>query len=323
MQDERKNDRDGKDASAWLESLSEESCVTFAMLADSGAEAIGLTRFLDRENFDVSQMAVKVCSFMQRCEFLFEQRGCLQHSCYTAIMCNHLSKPMTIFQRSAGGVYTTKTLGGRGSITNALLDRCFLRFTNWMKLVKLVVSTEFPEFEAVAAFSALHLTKGQHINSSSVANQLMRLAHLAKVPEDELACQFDDNVDQALFHVSEGKSTVDAWRLALGNASRRDCNDRALREVIMRLIAFGCSTSGVEQLFAKIHATVRPQRGDLSVWHVRDEYDIVGNDLKTLNAPELVMEAAQELVTQCHNHVSFNVNAKAEPQPILDFSRGI
>ena len=67
------------------------------MLADSGAEAIGLTRFLDKEDFDVSQMAVQISSLLQRCVFLFEQRGCLQNNCYTAIMCNYLSKPMTIF----------------------------------------------------------------------------------------------------------------------------------------------------------------------------------------------------------------------------------
>ena len=232
--------RDGKDASAWLQSLSEEVCITFAMLADSGAEAIGLNRFLDKEDFDVSQMSVQISSFLQRCEFLFEQRGCLQHNCFTAIMCNYLSKPMTIFQRYAGGVYTTKTLGGRNSVTDAILDRCFLRFVNWIRLIKLVVKSEFPEFEAMAAFSALHLTKGQHINAAMVGNQLAHLAHLAQVSEHELASQLDNHINRALFHVAEGKSTTVAWRLALG----RGCNDGALRAVVMRLIAFSCSTSG-------------------------------------------------------------------------------
>ena len=34
---------------------------------------------------------------------------------------------------------------------------------------------------------------------------------------------------------------------------------------------------------------------DLSVWHIRDEYDIVGYDPKDM--PEFVIEAAQELAT--------------------------
>ena len=155
----------------------------------------------------------------------------------------------------------------------------------------MVVKSEFPEFEAMAAFSALHLTKGQHINAAMVGNQLAHLAHLAQVSEHELASQFDKHINRALFHVAEGKSTTDAWRLALG----RGCNDGALRAVVMRLIAFSCSTSGVEQLFAKIHATVRPQRGNLDDGHTRDEYAIVGNG-KMQRMLDLIIEIAQDLL---------------------------
>ena len=151
-------------------------------------------------------------------------------------------------------------------MTDAILDRCFLRFANWIKLIKLVVKSEFPEFEAMAAFSALHLTKGQHTNAAMVGNQLAHLAHLAQVSEHELASQFDNHINRALFHAAEGKSAADAWRLALGCG----CDDGALREVVARLIAFSCSTSGVEQLFARIHATVRPQRGCMDEGHTRD-----------------------------------------------------
>ena len=144
----------------------------------------------------------------------------------------------------------------------------------------------------MAAFSALHLTKGQHINAAMVANQLAHLAHVAQVSEHELASQFDNNINKALFHATEGKLTTDAWRLALG----RGCNDGALREVVMRLIAFSCSTSGVEQLFAKVNGIVRPQRGNLDDGHIRDEYAIVGNG-KMETMLDLIIEVAQDLLS--------------------------
>ena len=39
LQDERKGERDGKDAATWLQLVEEESCMQFAMLADSSEEA--------------------------------------------------------------------------------------------------------------------------------------------------------------------------------------------------------------------------------------------------------------------------------------------
>ena len=41
LQDERKAERDGKDAAAWLEMVDVESCLTLGMLADSSEEADG------------------------------------------------------------------------------------------------------------------------------------------------------------------------------------------------------------------------------------------------------------------------------------------
>jgi len=188
-------------------------------------------------------------------------------------MMKNLSKPVTIFLRASGGTYTPKTLGGPGAITDDILDRCFERMINWLKLARAVVEAEFPSFEAVSAFGALNLSKTQHtLNADSVVNQITSLAHLVKVSKAELSAQFDKYIRSALVYVRDGKAVADAWRAAVAN--RNGC--KALQQVLIRFVAYCISTSGVEQLFAQIHATIKFQRAGLGDMAVRDEYDLVG-----------------------------------------------
>ena len=63
----------GKSAHDWLEWLTVEHCVQFAMLADAFDEVMGLVRFHDRETRDPSEIAHAVSLFVTNIMSLFNE----------------------------------------------------------------------------------------------------------------------------------------------------------------------------------------------------------------------------------------------------------
>ena len=197
MQDERSARPDGQDASAWIASVDEQSAVTFGMLADCGAESLHLVRFFDQEAVDHTSVAKQVRQFLERVEWLFTHRGCLKVG-YTHLMLRHLSKRCTLMHRGKGGVMTARNLGGPRAVTPAILDVCFRRMANWIRLAKMVIMAEFPNFEAMAAFSVFDLPAASQTTTAppllqpDITTKLQTLAKLSGVSETDLAEEFDD-----------------------------------------------------------------------------------------------------------------------------------
>ena len=196
LQDERSAKPEGQDASAWIASVDEQSAVTFAMLADSGAETLNLVRFFDQEAVDHVSMATQLKHFLERVEWLFTHRGCLTVG-YTHLMLRQLSKSCTLFHRGKGGVNTARTLGGPRAVTPAILDACFNRMSNWIRLAKMVIMAEFPSFDAIAAFSVFDVpaasqTTMAQSSQPGICTKLETLAKLSGVSSTDLVEQFDD-----------------------------------------------------------------------------------------------------------------------------------
>ena len=100
--DERRGTTEGKAATAFLEGLDEEKCITLGNLADAGEETLALVRYLDVENFDKSKLAPEIHNFVSRIHELFCEKECItMATSFTRHVLNFLKKPRTIFTRDS------------------------------------------------------------------------------------------------------------------------------------------------------------------------------------------------------------------------------
>ena len=79
MQDERRASEEGNDAKVFLEQLDEESALTFAALADAGAEALILTRFsMMKASTKASSLSKSIGSWIESNFFFWRRGACAQ-----------------------------------------------------------------------------------------------------------------------------------------------------------------------------------------------------------------------------------------------------
>lgn len=154
--DERgKASKSGGAAMEFLQFISVEVMVCFAMMADATDEIITLVRFVEAEDYDKSKLASQLDSFVHRLQILFVH-GQVVNTGYTAHMLHILRSPLTVYLPDARGVHT-KVIGGKGCPSEALLQQCLRRFRNFVTLAVGVVRAEFPNFEVLQTFSIFHL----------------------------------------------------------------------------------------------------------------------------------------------------------------------
>lgn len=305
MQDERRASEEGNDAKEFLEQLDEESALTFAALADAGAEALILTRFFDDESFDKSKLSVEIHRFLDRIKVLFLDKGCLRTG-YTSLMLRNLARPRTVFV-GTNAHPTPKTVGGPGKVTKQIVDRVLQRMGNWVALAESVVQAEFPKFDVLNSFSIFNLETGKigkACRGDEVDVDVSRLAQLCGVDKGEMQKQYEDLYPIALrMSKSQTCTTLEAWRQAV-QAVQRSPKTKvshpvdAVLPALMRLGAYGGSTSGVERLFSKAHATQNIARSDLPDELVRDELDIICDIDRTEDAEQV--KAAMDMWLQVY-----------------------
>jgi hypothetical protein len=305
LQDERRGCEEGNDAKEFLEQLDEESALSFAALADAGTETLILTRFFDDESFDKSKLGVEIPRFLDRIKFLFLDKGCLRTG-YTFLMLRNLARPRTLFVGTSAHP-TPKTLGGTGKVTSQIVDRVLQRMCNWVALAEAVVQSEFPNFDALNSFTIFNLENGKvgkACRGEGVDGDVARLAQLCGVDRNEMQKQYEDLYPIALRTAkSQTCTTLEAWRQAV-QAVQRSHKTKASHPVdavlpaLMRPGAYGGSTSGVERLFSKAHATQNISRSDLPDELVRDELDIICDIDRTEDAEQV--EAARDMWLQTY-----------------------
>jgi len=245
-----RSDKSAQMAKAWLLQITNEACLTLAMLADAADEALLLTRILDNEDVDPATANFEVQMFVNKIEALFGDRmQCLKFG-YTAYMLNLLSKPIVWVV----GKHTC-SIGQEGGVPQSLIDTCLARLRCWVTLAKATLSAEFPHFDFWTSLSVFNLQEGH--SPHQVETHLCRVAKPLGLCPSTLQAQYEDVVQRAR-HVAqvEQLSTPEAWRVTIDRLNARPSIATAhptdvLHLALVAYIVYGGSTSGVEQGFAK------------------------------------------------------------------------
>lgn len=171
---------------------------------------------------------------------------------------------------------TSRTIGGPDSPQPDVTSRCMKRMQNWLELARHVLKAELPNFDALQAFTAFTFND----DHGDVDADLQRLSQLLSLNFIELKAQFEDFKPVAQRHHRTGQSAVAAWRLAIrevrGRATTRALHPSdVLEEALIRHVAWGGSTGGVERLFAKGKHAAGIARTDLDELLINDELQLV------------------------------------------------
>ena len=283
MRERKKDDKFGRGAADWLRHLDEERVLQVAMMADGGDEHARFLRFFDDEDFDCAQMPRKAQELMDRIHTLFHSQACFRLG-YTATCLQRLQEPRTFIIDG-----TPKTIGGSGRPRSDIRQRCLARMRNWVFLSKLTIDAEFPSSDLLYAFSIFDLEVGQAcppgdvVQASPPTRHLERLAATFHVEVGDLTNECCAHQPIAFNFVRKGFSGRDAWKKAVETtqrmgASKATCPALALRPVLCRYVAWGCSTSGVERLFASWDSVAPPSRSGCSESLIDDDVCLISAD---------------------------------------------
>ncbi|CAE7724072.1 unnamed protein product [Symbiodinium sp. CCMP2592] len=252
-----------------LSDLDEEKLVMMAMLADVADENIRVIRFVDCEQYDLSELPEELSCLLDRLHFLINQGGILQQG-YTAYMLNYL-KGQRGFLIGSG---QAKTIGGEGAVDAPMLLRCVELLKTCLALVIATVNSEFPHFEALRAFAVFNVREKRNSAMSEHTawtqrrlSSIARLAKFCEVPEEHLLQQFIDLEPMARHEAaSSGCASFDAWRKVILRANTRKATrdkhpSEALTAVLVKYGTWcGITSSGVEQNFSLLSRFQTPER---------------------------------------------------------------
>ena len=291
LKERRTADKPGRAAHRFLSYISEEALLQLAMMADASDEHMGLLRFHDTESFDEAVSPQQVALFLDRARFLFAEKACLKTG-YTRVMLKMLQSPRAF--RIDGQL---KTIGGERRSLHAdgiIVTRCLNRMKNWVYLAKLTLDAEFPTFAISHAFEIFNLQP--YVSGvlslrrvADAATPDSRKERAFKVFENTLGLdrtvleeEFEKHLPAAIRHMSQGTCTnFEAWKRVSESQAKKTaaaCTMRALRQALMRYGAFGGSTSGVEQTFAKQVQIAPPSRAELSEGRANDELSLLSTE---------------------------------------------
>ena len=257
-----------EDAEAFLDFVSVdggEAILQMSMLADASDEALLVTRLFDDEMSDAATTENDLEEFQQRVSALFgEAAGCFTLRGFTQWAVEflqagpHMIKKRGVISGSVGG-----------QLSPEVKARCIGRMSNWLRLCKLVISAEFPDFELVQSFCAFNLAvpRRRHIAgegqaaSSTLERRLQRIATTFGWDWLTLCDQFHDHIGIARKYFTEMRcSNAEAWTMALSKP-RRGHPDDVLRQALARYLAFGTSTTGVEHTFVMAKKELSHRQG--------------------------------------------------------------
>ena len=250
-------------AETFLTMLSPETILLLGMLADASDEVLVLVRFFDKEAFEVDRMAEAVETFKRQLSALFRGQVCLRTG-FTQLCLKHLQTTKLV--RLGNGAL--RTVCGPAVDVNAVVQKCLQRMVVWARLVEEVVSTEFPAWELLGAFSVFRLAdaptrerapaRPAALALGDCAQQrLLALADAFNVDGRQLVEEFQDHqrVAQGIKNTRPEVSSVEAWREALAKTQRTPRSQetwpaRALLPVAERYFVCPGSTAGIEQTFS-------------------------------------------------------------------------
>lgn len=163
---------------AFLTYVKAEHVLTVAMAADAASAVMALTRFVDTEHHDVTQVPMECMRCASLLSYLFVDEGCVQHG-LTQHVCTLLkTAQVSVFGNSVCSV------GGNAKELKDALARSIGRFQAFTKLALTTMRAEFPAFEHMTAFSVFNLAAASEAScvppliSKRVPSRLAQLAAL-------------------------------------------------------------------------------------------------------------------------------------------------
>ena len=251
---DRHGKSEGKDAAAFLQSITPLLALKLAMLADAAHEVLHFTRICDSEELDTAALYSHLGNLLERCEMLFgDNGGCLKiPECFSARMTQRLAARLH-FSCNA----EARSLMGPNA--EDALD-CLTVMGRWVGMLREAASAEFPEFTVFNAFGIFNLA-AKAPTAPAGENQVAtdRLAQVFGVPAEALRAELARWRPLAQLSLRDyGCSNKEAWQRALQcHVGRRQkpsqrSVDRpdALITVLLRYLAWSASTSRIEQTFS-------------------------------------------------------------------------
>ena len=215
-----------------------------------------------------------------------------------------------------------RTVCGPAVDVNAVVQKCLQRMVAWARLVEEVVSTEFPAWELLGAFSVFRLAdaptrerapaRPAALALGDCAQQrLLALADAFNVDGRQLVEEFQDHqrVAQGIKNTRPEVSSVEAWREALAKTQRTPRSQltwpaRALLPVAERYFVCPGSTAGIEQTFSVFKRMTGEQ------WHASELAEERHLVLRLRARREKALPAAV-LVSARHFWVANSLGARA------------
>lgn len=258
MSREKKGEDAGARASAFLAFCTEETLLTISMIADAGDEGSQLCRSFDRELPASEDLANEIATFITRISHLFalDEPVCVLTG-YTHHMITLLSEREILLPTLDGK--SVRSLGGPGSITAELVVQCLKRMQTWVRLAKMVIQHEFPEWDLVSAFQLFNVTGGKKLLSTQTQEtHINRISKFFDLDVMQFRTQFYDLAALARVHAQNAScDSFSAWQAiikqVLSSKKRRDqhpCD--AVQVALSRWAAWSPSSSGVEQSFGHL-----------------------------------------------------------------------
>ena len=152
MEDRGKQQSEAVAAKLFLKFVDEEVGLTVGMLADGGDETLLLTRTADNEMMDPCRFPAECVVFHDRLLAIWGENAACWETGFTKLMLQTLRSKVAFFLDGSA-----KSVGGPGSVTPAIMERCRQRFVTWITLVRETIQAEFPNFEFAHALDAFNL----------------------------------------------------------------------------------------------------------------------------------------------------------------------
>ena len=192
-----KTSEEGDAARQWLLSLDGESALQMALMAEAADEALTLNRYFDQGRFENSNITSQLQFFLQRCTYLFDQRGASRAG-YGAFMLSQLRVKRTIIIDGVARAVAYPTAEQQ--------DRCYQRMQNWLQLARWAIRADFPSFETLQLFRFLNL------DAQPKPADMEALASVLWLDPSKLQMQCEQLRPVALWHRENGSaSDTAAW----------------------------------------------------------------------------------------------------------------
>jgi hypothetical protein len=244
-------------AARLVDILDSEAMLQMGMLADCAELCLELTRFFDKETFDIGLVPQRLHDFKDVCQFMFARGGCMTYPGHTTTMLQLIKNPR-LLHTSTG---QPRTIGDVSGVSDEVAATCLARMQNWWTLARAVLSAEFPDFDVVRCFSAFDLPR---VEGGGLAHlrlvprdALVRVANFLALNPEGLVAEFRDlRVVAERVRQTTTCSNASDWAAEIHDTQtspkRRACYKvRHLLPALRRYMVYSGSSSGVEQCFSK------------------------------------------------------------------------